>query len=72
MGHNLPEWPEGVPASDWLFQNFSDRPYPPGYLEAYLDGQRRRHAIAQAEIDKMYAQVAAIPEKLALWMDAVF
>jgi hypothetical protein len=60
-----PHWPDDVSASDWLFQNYSDRSLPPGYLEAYMAGQRRRHAIAQAEIDKIFAEAETDPEKLA-------
>ena len=72
MEREHPHWPEGVSASDWLRQNYSDRSLPPGYLEAYMAGQRRRHAIAQAEIDKIFAEAATDPEKLARLKNARF
>jgi hypothetical protein len=72
MRHDHPEWAEGVSASDWLFQNFSDRSYPPGHLDAYLDGQRRLHARAEADFQKMCADVATDPVKLARLMNARF
>jgi hypothetical protein len=72
MGPDLPDWPEGVSSLDWLMQNFSSRSFPPGYLEAYIEGQRRRHAAAQAELDEIYAEAASDPVKLARLRNARF
>ena len=50
---DLDDWRHAGAELDAIMEAHWGGPFPPGVLDAYIARQRRRHAIMQAEIERM-------------------
>jgi len=69
---NKPLWMAGGADANDVLARYKDCSFAPGILNAYLDGLRRSHSLAQCEMNRIYAEAATDPVKLNLLLKATF